>query len=415
MQGDGRVGFAHVEAHAGSQAGLQGHPGTVRSHASGGRKGSRPARDRVRRPVGWSRTRHTVPSPVIFPEVVRARRRHHPAHAGHRSAHRRRFRRGLRRGQAVVVGHARRRPGRGAVLGPRPRRRHPGRGRGDHGLRPHRRPVRRGPAGGGRGRGGRGPVRRRGSEGGGAHPPRRAPPERGGDPARDRGQGGQGRPAAPGRRGRPRRGRVDPPGAGPLRRLAPADPRGQQRGPGGRRRPGPHAVRRVRGRLGRHRHADRLRVGGSHHRLRAVRPLRGRRDRPHGRPAGHHQARRPPGAVGHAAGRHRPGWRRCAVPRGVRPRPREGPRRQGRLGLQGPARPAGGVAAGHAGRRRHDGRGVGLLRHRRRGHPGPAQRAHRGRRPHRLHVGHAALPQGRPGPHAATAAARATSTCRWSA
>ena len=42
-------------------------------------------------------------------------------------------------------------------------------------------------------------------------------------------------------------------------------------------------------------------------------------------------------------------------------------------------------------------RRVGLLRHRRRGPPRPAQRAHRGRRPHRLHVGLPAGPQGGPG------------------
>ena len=39
---------------------------------------------------------------------------------------------------------------------------------------------------------------------------------------------------------------------------------------------------------------------------------------------------------------------------------------------------------------------VGQLRHRRRGPPRPAQRAHRGRRAHRLHVGPAAGPQGGP-------------------
>ena len=46
-----------------------------------------------------------------------------------------------------------------------------------------------------------------------------------------------------------------------------------------------------------------------------------------GRPAGPHQARRPPGAVGLAAGRDQGRQRRRAVPRGVRPRPRGRPGR----------------------------------------------------------------------------------------
>ena len=58
---------------------------------------------------------------------------------------------------------------------------------------------------------------------------------------------------------------------------------------------------------------------------------------------------------------------------------------------------------------------VGRHRHRRRGPPRPAQRADRGRRAHRLHVGLPAGPQGGPAPRRATAGARATSTCRWCA
>jgi TldD protein len=62
----------------------------------------------------------------------------------------------------------------------------------------------------------------------------------------------------------------------------------------------------------------------------------------------------------------------------------------------GPGRRARGLAARHHRRRRHDGQRVGHLRHRRRGHARPAQRAHRGRRAHRLHVGPAPGPQGGP-------------------
>ena len=49
------------------------------------------------------------------------------------------------------------------------------------------------------------------------------------------------------------------------------------------------------------------------------------------------------------------------------------------------------------------------------GTPGPAQRADRGRRAHRLHVGPPAVAARRAGPARATAGARATSTCRWCA
>ena len=55
----------------------------------------------------------------------------------------------------------------------------------------------------------------------------------------------------------------------------------------------------------------------------------------------------------------------------------------------------------------------GTLVDRRRGPPHAAQRADRGRRAHRLHVGLPAVPQGGPRRSRATAAARATCTCRW--
>ena len=132
-------------------------------------------------------------------------------------------------------------------------------------------------------------------------------------------------------------------------------------------------------------HTDRLR-GLRHRRRRAARPRR--------RPSGDHQARRPPGAVGFDARRDPAGHRRRALPRGVRPRPRGRPRRQGRQRVQGQDRPARGLAARHRRRRRHDGGRVGHALDRRRGPPHTAQRAHRGRRADRLHVGLPALAQG---------------------
>ncbi len=80
------------------------------------------------------------------------------------------------------------------------------------------------------------------------------------------------------------------------------------------------------------------------------------------RRAGAHQARGATGAHRRAARRHRAGRRWRAVPRGVRPRPRGRPRRQGRLGVQGPPRRAGRVAARHARRRRHRRHRVGRVR-----------------------------------------------------
>ena len=58
------------------------------------------------------------------------------------------------------------------------------------------------------------------------------------------------------------------------------------------------------------------------------------------------------------------------------------------------------------------GRRVGHARHRRRGPPHPAQRAHRGRRAHRLHVGLPAGPQGGP-PAPGNGRRQSYSTCRW--
>ena len=72
----------------------------------------------------------------------------------------------------LLVGAARRRPGRGALLGSRPWRRHPGGGGRHHRLRPHRRPDRGRPPGRRRGGGRRREGRR------GRHPHRRPRPAR---------------------------------------------------------------------------------------------------------------------------------------------------------------------------------------------------------------------------------------------
>ncbi len=107
------------------------------------------------------------------------------------------------------------------------------------------------------------------------------------------------------------------------------------------------------------------------------------------------------------------GQRWHPLPRGVRPWPRGGPHRQGRVGLRRAGGRAGGQPARHAGRRRHHRTGVGQLRRRRRGESAPAQRAHRERRAHRLHVGLPAGAQGEPGVLGQRPASR-PATCPWS-
>ena len=103
----------------------------------------------------------------------------------------------------------------------------------------------------------------------------------------------------------------------------------------------------------------------------------------------------PSGAARQAARRAQARRGRRAVPRGVRPRPRSRPGRQGRVGVPRARGRARRVAARHAGRRRHVRARVGHLRDRRRRRARAAQRAHRGRRPHRLHVGPRAGAQAR--------------------
>ena len=109
-----------------------------------------------------------------------------------------------------VVGRARRRAGRGAVVGPRPGRRDPGGRRRDDRVRPHRRPVRGRPAGRGRGGRGRWPARvEAGVRTGRVAEPAGPWPPSGRDPARRRGQGGRsssswrGPTRRPGRRAAP--------------------------------------------------------------------------------------------------------------------------------------------------------------------------------------------------------------------
>ncbi len=123
---------------------------------------------------------------------------------------------------------------------------------------------------------------------------------------------------------------------------------------------------------------------------------RRRRPRPRRGPPGADQARRTAGAQRLAAGGDQARQRRRAVPRGVRPRSGGRPRRQGSQRVPRQAGRAGRLAAGHAGRRRHDAGRVGGDRHRRRGPRQPVQRADRGRRAHRLHVGLPAGAQGGP-------------------
>ena len=81
----------------------------------------------------------------------------------------------------------------------------------------------------------------------------------------------------------------------------------------------------------RHRHADRPGVGRRHRRLRAVRPLRRRGAGPAAASAGRStKLAARPAPSGTLPGGDQAGQRRRALPRGVRPRPRGRPHRQGR-------------------------------------------------------------------------------------
>ena len=122
-----------------------------------------------------------------------------------------------------------------------------------------------------------------------------------------------------------------------------------------------------------------------------------------------------PAPTGRIPGRAAPRRGRRAVPRGVRARPRGRPHPKDasvfkdRVGEQ-VASPFVTLVDDGALRAR-----VGHDRDRRRGHAGAAQRAHRPRRAHRVHVGRRACARGGPAAAAATAGARPTATSRWSA
>ena len=335
-------------------------------------------------------------------------------------AHRRRLRRGVRRGQALVVGRARRRQGRGAHVGPRPRRRHPGRGRATPPASPTpptcprpgcwprpRRPPRR-------------PAAAAAARTRGRSPAVGAPRPPVAHPARTTVRQGDARSSCCSRADEAARaaGGVDHARCrasygDSRRRILVANSDGLL----AERRPGAHAASRCRAwppatpacRPGASRSATPSASSCSTATTSRSWPREAAAPGPH-------QARGPARAERRDAGRHRLGRRRRAVPRGVRPRPRGRPasaraRRCSRAASASrwPARwsPSSTTARWAS--------EWGALRHRRRGPPGPAQRADRGRRPHRLHVGLPAGPQGGPRPRRATAGARATSTCRWCA
>ena len=331
---------------------------------------------------------------------------------------RRRVRRGVRRGPVDLLGPARRRSGRGAVLGTGAGGRHPGGRR----ARPPASPTP--------------PISPRPGCCGRPRPPRPWPGAAA--VARRRWPSGRWRGSARSPTGRRRR--VRP--AGSKARHPRAAAPGRRGRPG---RPG-DAISQVQAGCGRSRrrvliaNSDGLLAGDEQARTRfcvscvatgdtglqtgyesAARTARVRAVRRGvgggagraGRRPGPVQAVRPPGPLGRAAGGAGRGQRRHPLPRGLRPRARGRPHREGRLGLHRHGRAAGGQPAGHPGRRRHRRVGVGDVRRRRRGPAGPAQRAHRQRGADRLPVGLPAGPQGGAGRRRATAGARPTSTCPW--
>ena len=283
-------------------------------------------------PRGHARYDTLPPIVTSGEERTRDRRRGGPAGPRRRPAHRRRLRRGVRRGPAVVVGPPRRRPGRGAHVGPRPRAPASGWSRATRPATPTP-PTSPSPGCGPR--------------------PRPRPPW----PAR---------PAAIGVDARSRCGRCDAPGPERRRAVLPADvPKRDrvellQRADAAARSEG-GSIRQVSGRIADSRR--RILVANSDGLLATddqVKTLfvvsawppgdtgmqtgsesvghtigfelfdrdRRRGAGPQGRPPGAHQADGPARADRHDAGRDRAGRRRRAVPRGVRPRPRGRPRRR---------------------------------------------------------------------------------------
>ena len=314
-----------------------------------------------------------LPSTASVPEraIVDDRQGRPAAGARRGAAHRRRVRRGVRGGQAVVVGQPRRRQGRAGHLGPGPGRRHPGGQRRDHRLRPHRRPQPR-PACWPRPKPPRPRPRARAAAGPSvvALTARPAPPgERRGDRTPRRvGKAGQGRAA--------RCGPTTPPAAtgaaivqvsagygDSRKRILVANSDGLLADDDQVRTlfrvsvvaSGDTGMQTGYESLG---HTIGFELFDQHDveelaRRAAQRAL----TKLNARPA-------PSGSLPVVI---KPGQRRRAVPRGLRPRARGRPRRQGRVGVQGPGRRAGGRPHGHAGRRRHHVRRVGRHRHRRRG------------------------------------------------
>ena len=165
----------------------------------------------------------------------------------------------------------------------------------------------------------------------------------------------------------------------------------------------------------RRRHADRLRVPRPHDRLRAVRPLRRRGAGPRGPPQRaltKLNARPAPSGTLPVVIKAR--QRRRALPRGVRPRPRGRPRRQGRVGVPRPGRRAGG--------RHRSSRSSTTARWRGEwGAIGIDDEGHAAQRNVLIQDGvltdymwdFLRVAQGGPRRSRATAAGRATSTCRW--
>ena len=157
--------------------------------------------------------------------------------------------------------------------------------------------------------------------------------------------------------------------------------------------------------------ADRRRDPRRPPRLRAARRRPGA-DRRAGRAQGADPARRRPGPGGLDAGRGRRRLRRRPLPRDDRPRARGRPRPEGRERLRGQARRAGRPAAAQRLRRRpHAGR-VGDRRDRRRGHADAEDAGDRGRAAHLASSTTASAPSATASPRPATAAARASATCR---
>ena len=119
-----------------------------------------------------------------------------------------------------------------------------------------------------------------------------------------------------------------------------------------------------------------------------------------------------PAPGGLDAGRRRRRLRRRPLPRDDRPRPRGRPHPEGRQRLRRQARRAGRPAAAERLRRRPPAGRVGQRRDRRRGHADPEDAGDRGRPARLLPLRPRSAPSATASPRPATAAARASATCR---